>query len=77
MKKKNIILNLIGLRCPESIMVIRKTIRNMKNNEEILILSDDPTTKRDIPNFCYFMEHQLLTHEIQVKPYRYLLKKGL
>ncbi|QIQ42018.1 MAG: sulfurtransferase TusA [Buchnera aphidicola (Microlophium carnosum)] len=77
MKKKNIILNLIGLRCPEPIMMIRKTIRNMKKNEKILVLSDDPTTKRDIPNFCYFMEHKLLTHEITVKPYRYLLKKGL
>ncbi|ACL30796.1 sulfurtransferase TusA [Buchnera aphidicola str. APS (Acyrthosiphon pisum)] len=75
--KKNIILNLIGLRCPEPIMIIRKTIRDMKDNEKILILSDDPATKRDIPNFCYFMEHKLLKNEIKVKPYRYLLKKGL
>ncbi|WP_284443112.1 sulfurtransferase TusA [Buchnera aphidicola] len=75
--KKKIILNLIGLRCPEPIMMIRKTLRNMKENEKILVLSDDPTTKRDIPSFCYFMEHQLLKNEIKIKPYRYLLKKGL
>jgi len=49
----------------------------MKKNQKILILSDDPATKRDIPKFCFFMEHQLLKHEIKIKPYRYLLKKGL
>ncbi|AYN24633.1 sulfurtransferase TusA [Buchnera aphidicola] len=70
------ILNLIGLRCPEPIMVIRKTIRKMKENEKVLVLSDDPSTKRDIPYFCHFMNHQLIDHFIHVKPYRYLLKKG-
>ncbi|QCI20576.1 sulfurtransferase TusA [Buchnera aphidicola (Brachycaudus cardui)] len=76
-KNNNTILNLIGLRCPEPIMVIRKTLRKMKKNEKILVVADDPSTKRDIPNFCYFMEHQLVEHEIKIKPYRYLLKKGL
>lgn len=69
-------MNLIGLRCPEPIMVIRKTLRNIKKDENILILADDPSTKRDIPNFCYFMKHQLIDSFIHVKPYRYLLRKG-
>ncbi|QFQ32607.1 sulfurtransferase TusA [Buchnera aphidicola (Aphis fabae)] len=77
MKKINIILNLIGLQCPEPIMMIRKTIRKIKQNETILVLSDDPSTKRDIPYFCNFMEHQLIEYFTHVKPYRYLLKKGL
>ncbi|QCI21321.1 sulfurtransferase TusA [Buchnera aphidicola (Hyperomyzus lactucae)] len=77
MKKNHIILNLIGLRCPEPIMIIRKTLRNMKKNQIILVIADDLSTTRDIPNFCYFMQHQLLEHEIKIKPYRYLLKKGL
>lgn len=76
-KKHNLILNLIGLRCPEPIMMIRKTLRKMKKHEKILVLSDDPSTKRDIPSFCYFMEHQLLENKIDNKPYSYLLKKGL
>ncbi|AWH90357.1 sulfurtransferase TusA [Buchnera aphidicola (Melanaphis sacchari)] len=73
--KKNNILDLTGLRCPEPIMIIRKTFRNMKKNEKILILTDDPATKRDIPNFCYFMKHELIESSIYIKPYRYLLKK--
>lgn len=74
--QKKIKLNLIGLRCPEPIMVIRKTIRNIKINDNILILSDDPATIRDIPYFCYFMGHKLLKNQTKNKPYLYLLKKG-
>ncbi|QCI17254.1 sulfurtransferase TusA [Buchnera aphidicola (Aphis helianthi)] len=77
MKKINIKLNLIGLRCPEPIMIIRKTIRKIQQDETILIISDDPSTKREIPHFCAFMEHQLIECCTHVKPYRYLLKKGL
>jgi tRNA 2-thiouridine synthesizing protein A len=78
MKKNNIIiLNLIGLRCPEPIMMIRKTIRKIQPNKTILVVSDDPSTKRDIPNFCYFMEHQLLENNIEHIPYHFLLKKGI
>lgn len=76
-KKNTIILNLTGLRCPEPIMMVRKTIRNIKNNEKILIFSDDPTTIRDIPNFCYFTKHRLLEQDTKQVPYQYLLKKGL
>lgn len=75
--KKKIKLNLIGLRCPEPIMIIRKTLRTININDNILIISDDPTTKRDIPHFCHFMEHTLLKYKIKNKLYIYLLKKGL
>ncbi|CAL4324493.1 sulfurtransferase TusA [Buchnera aphidicola] len=75
MEKINKTLNLIGLRCPEPIMIVRKNIRNMKLNETIFLLSDDPATIRDIPKFCYFMKHELLYVDIEIKPYKYLLKK--
>lgn len=77
MKKINITLNLIGLKCPEPIMIIRKTIRKIKKNEIILVLADDPSTKRDIPHFCNFMQHNLIEYSTCIKPYRYLLKKGV
>ncbi|MDE5285976.1 MAG: sulfurtransferase TusA [Buchnera aphidicola] len=77
MKKNYDTLNLIGLICPEPVMMIRKKIRDMKKNQLILILTDDPSTKRDIPKFCYFMNHELLKKETNKKPYSYLLKKGI
>ncbi len=55
-----------GLRCPEPVMMVRKTVRNMQTGETLLIIADDPATTRDIPGFCTFMEHDLLAQETEV-----------
>jgi len=73
----NKILDAEGLRCPEPVMMVRKTMRNMQEGEILLITADDPSTKRDIPSFCRFMDHQLLESCIKSVPYRYVIKKGL
>ena len=49
-----------GLRCPEPVMMVRKTVRKMAEGETLLVLADDPSTTRDIPSFCRFMDHTLL-----------------
>ncbi|KZN35932.1 sulfurtransferase TusA [Pseudoalteromonas luteoviolacea] len=69
-------LDAIGLRCPEPVMMIRGMVRKMNNGETLLILADDPSTARDIPSFCEFMDHTLVAKETDNMPYRYLLKKG-
>lgn len=66
-----------GLRCPEPVMMVRKTIRNMNNGDILLVNADDPSTTRDIPSFCRFMDHQLLGEKTDQVPYQYLIKKGL
>jgi len=70
-------LNAIGLRCPEPVMLVRKTVRNMAQGERLLITADDPSTTRDIPSFCQFMDHTLLASEVTTPPYRYLIQKGI
>ncbi len=69
-------LNALGLRCPEPVMMVRKTIRHMQQGEILLIVADDPATMRDIPSFCQFMDHQLLKSQTQELPFRYWVKKG-
>lgn len=66
-----------GLRCPEPVMMVRKTIRNMQEGEILLVKADDPSTKRDIPSFCRFMDHQLIAAQTEELPYQYLIKKGM
>lgn len=39
-------LDTLGLRCPEPVMLTRKTIRNMADGEVLLIIADDPATTR-------------------------------
>ena len=35
-------LDALGLRCPEPVMMVRKTVRHMDNGETLLIIADDP-----------------------------------
>ncbi|MDD1784390.1 sulfurtransferase TusA [Enterovibrio sp. ZSDZ35] len=66
-----------GLRCPEPVMMVRKTIRNMADGQTLLVTADDPSTTRDIPSFCRFMDHTLVAQDSASSPYKYLIKKGL
>lgn len=73
----NYTLDTLGLRCPEPVMLTRKTVRNMQDGDILLIVADDPATTRDIPGFCQFMDHRLLASETDNPPYRYWIQKGL
>jgi len=70
------VLDAIGLRCPEPVMMVRQTIRKIANGETLLIKCDDPSTTRDIPSFCRFMEHILVAQQTKTQPYTYLIQKN-
>ena len=75
-KNADHILDAIGLRCPEPVMMVRKSIRKMAEHETLLIKADDSSTTRHIPSFCRFMEHELVAQQTSQKPFLYLIKKG-
>ena len=70
-------LDALGLRCPEPVMLVRKSMRQLENGQILYLVADDPSTKRDIVSFCHFMQHQLIAQNTQQKPYHYWIKKGL
>jgi tRNA 2-thiouridine synthesizing protein A len=70
------LLDTLGLRCPEPVMMVRLKIREMQVGETLLVVADDHSTTRDIPSFCRFMEHQLVGSETSQKPYRYVIRKA-
>ena len=49
----------------------------MADGETLLVLADDPSTTRDIPSFCRFMDHTLVAADTENLPYRYLIQKGV
>ena len=70
-------LDAMGLRCPEPVMMLRQKIRKITSGETLLVIADDPSTARDIPSFCRFMEHQLVEQHTEQLPFHYVIKKGL
>ncbi len=69
-------LDALGLRCPEPVMMVRLNIRKLQDGQTLAVIADDHSTTRDIPSFCRFMEHTLISMDTDAKPYRYLIRKG-
>lgn len=69
-------LDALGLRCPEPVMMVRLQIRKIASGETLLIKCDDPSTTRDIPSFCRFMEHELIAQQTDQLPFLYVIKKS-
>ena len=76
-QQANYHLDAMGLRCPEPVMMVRLQVRKMQDGDTLAICADDHSTTRDIPSFCRFMHHTLLSAQTQQAPYEYVIKKGL
>lgn len=74
--KPDHILDATGLLCPEPVMLLHNSIRDMAAGATLLVLATDPSSTRDIPKFCSFLGHELLQQDELDGNYRYLLRKG-
>ena len=69
-------LDAVGLLCPEPVMLLHNMIRKMSVGDILEVTATDPSTQRDIPKFCTFLNHELLLHSHKNGQYIYHLKKG-
>ncbi|HCC43668.1 MAG TPA: sulfurtransferase TusA [Gammaproteobacteria bacterium] len=65
-----------GLRCPEPLMVVRNKLMDMEPGEIVHVVATDPSTSWDIPNFCKFLNHELIYQEVVDDQYQYWIRKG-
>ena len=70
-------LDVTGLYCPEPVMMLHNTVRDTSIGEIIKVIATDPTTQRDIPQFCNFLGHELLAQEQCDKQYHFYIRKGM
>jgi len=69
------ILDASGLFCPEPVMLLHKKIREIAGGEILLVIATDPSTRRDIPKFCVFLDHELLESREENQKYLYRIRK--
>ncbi|MFD1260682.1 sulfurtransferase TusA [Entomomonas asaccharolytica] len=69
------ILDATGLLCPEPIMLLHNKIRDLPVGGLLKIIATDPSTQRDIPKFCNFLEHQLIAQDNDETTYYYWIRK--
>lgn len=65
-----------GLFCPEPVMLLHKKIREIGEGEILVLVATDPSTTRDIPKFCHFLGHELLSSSEDGKTFRYSIRKA-
>lgn len=65
-----------GLLCPEPVMLLHGAVREVVTGKLIEVIATDPSTLRDIPKFCEFLGHELVSQEERENHYRYLIRKG-
>ncbi len=65
-----------GLLCPEPVMMLHSTVADMQAGEVVKVLASDPSTQRDIPQFCRFLGHRLLQQAEEGDVYLYWIEKA-
>ena len=65
-----------GLFCPEPVMMLHNKIADIAVGDELEVLATDPSTQRDIPKFCNFLGHELVSQEVQDGLYMFRIRKG-
>ena len=57
-------------------MLLHKKIRELKVGEQVVVVATDPSTTRDIPKFCHFLGHELVSSSEENNTYRYCIRKS-
>jgi len=70
------LLDTSGLYCPEPVMMLHGAVRDVSSGQVIKVVATDPSTERDIPKFCQFLDHELIVHYQQGEAYIYFIRRG-
>jgi len=66
----------IGLKCPEPVMLLHAAMRRLAPGQELTLRATDPSTERDVPNFCEFLVHALLICRREGDEFVYRIRKA-
>lgn len=57
-------------------MLLHNKIRDIASGELLQVIATDPSTKRDIPKFCNFLGHELVSQYADDEHYYYFIRKA-
>lgn len=57
-------------------MLLHKKIREIGAGEVLTLVATDPSTTRDVPKFCHFLGHELVSSSEDGKTFRYAIRKS-
>ena len=57
-------------------MVVRNKLMDIESGQVIKVTATDPSTSWDFPNFCKFLNHELVHRETDGDLYLFWIRKG-
>jgi len=69
------ILDATGLNCPEPVKMLHQHNPDRPAGGVLKVTATDPSTRRDIPNVCVFLDHELVDQQEQAGTYLYWIRK--
>lgn len=69
------LLDATGLLCPEPVMMLHVEMRKLSPKEILKVIATDPSTTRDIPKFCQFLGHKLISQQQENDVFYYWIEK--
>lgn len=64
-----------GLFCPEPVMMLHNRIHDVEVGQVLRVVATDPSTTRDIPRFCQFLGHELLSQRESGGEFLFLIRR--
>ena len=64
-----------GLFCPEPVMMLHNRIHDVEIGPVLRVVATDPSTTRDIPRFCPFLGHALLSQQEAGGEFLFLIRR--
>lgn len=68
-------LDTTGLICPEPVMMLHNAVRDAARGQVIEVVATDPSTRRDIPKFCQFLGHELVSQVEEENLFLFYVRK--
>ncbi|MDY6840660.1 MAG: sulfurtransferase TusA [Pseudomonadota bacterium] len=65
-----------GLFCPEPVMMLHNRINDVQPGGVLRVMATDPSTTRDIPRFCQFLGHDLISQSEDDDLFIYFIRRG-
>lgn len=75
MKEKQV--DCIGMFCPMPLFLTRKAIEEVEVGDVVVVFADDPSAKKDIPEWAERAGHEILNIEEQDGVYIIKIKRGV
>lgn len=57
-------------------MLLHNAVRDLADGALLKVLATDPSTQRDIPKFCAFLGHELVSQKVEGDVFEYVIRCG-